>query len=224
MRKVVLRNLPHFPLSVRNPMSLRTTLRLLVVLVALAFPASARAQAAQPAGSPKLTPQLDSVRALLNKYQDPMVAVANGYLSTVACIEFPKPFSEGPMHIVAGGMGVHFLNMSTISPTLDPAKPQVLIYEPQGDKLVLVAAEWFMPMPVANGTHPSIFGQSMNGPMEGHPPIMPPEAYHYDLHVWLWKNNPAGVFSPTNPAVKCGKGQYSFAGDAPKMVGEHMHQ
>ena len=84
-------------------------------------------------------------------------------------------------------MGVHFLNMSTVGPTLDPTKPQVLIYEPQGDKLVLVAAEWFMPVQVAGSTHPAIFGQQLNGPMEGHPPIMPPELHHYDLHVWLWR-------------------------------------
>ena len=191
----------------------------LVAAASIAAPSVARAQG----GQAKLTPQLDSVRAGLNKYQDPMVAVANGYLSTVACIDFPTPFSEGPLKVVAGGMGVHFINMSTVGPTLDPTKPQVLIYEPQGDKLVLVAAEWFMPMQVAGSTHPAIFGQQMNGPMEGHPPIMPPELHHYDLHVWLWRENPAGVFSPTNPAVKCGKGQYSFVGDAPKMVGEHAH-
>ena len=189
----------------------------LVAAASIAAPSVARAQGAQA----KLTPQLDSVRAGLNKYQDPMVAVADGYLSTLACIEFPKPFAEGPLKVVAGGMGVHFINMSTVGPTLDPTKPQVLIYEPQGDKLVLVAAEWFMPMQVAGATHPAIFGQAMNGPMEGHPPIMPPELHHYDLHVWLWRENPAGVFSPTNPAVKCGKGQYSFAGDPPKMVHSH---
>jgi hypothetical protein len=197
----------------------RQFLLALAAAASLAAPSVARAQGAQA----KLTPQLDSVRAGLDKYQDPMVAVANGYLSTVACIEFPKPFSEGPMNVVAGGMGVHFINMSTVGPTLDPTKPQVLIYEPQGDKLVLVAAEWFMPVQAAGSTHPTVFGQELNGPMEGHPPIMPPELHHYDLHVWLWKQNSAGVFSPTNPAVKCGKGQYSFAGDPPKMVGGHSH-
>ncbi len=100
----------------------------LAAIAVLASPSVARAQGALP----KLSPQLDSVRAGLNKYQDPMVAVADGYLSTLACIDFPKPFSEGPLQVVAGGMGVHFLNMSTIGPTLDPTKPQVLIYEPQG--------------------------------------------------------------------------------------------
>jgi hypothetical protein len=54
--------------------------------------------------------------------------------------------------------------------------------------------------------------------MEGHAPIMPAGLSHWDLHVWLWKNNASGMFSPTNPAVKCPATGYSFSGDAPKMV------
>jgi hypothetical protein len=69
------------------------------------------------------------------------------------------------------------------------------------------AAEWFVPTEVAGGTRPAIFGQELPGPMEGH-----------HLHVWLWKENPAGMFSPTNPAVKCPPGGYSFDEKAPKMV------
>lgn len=192
---------------------------LLAIAAAASFaaPSVARAQGAQA----KLTPQLDSVRAGLEKYQDPMVAVANGYLSTVSCIEFAKPYSEGDLKIAAGGMGVHFINMGTVGPTLDVTKPQVLIYEPKGDKLVLVAAEWFMPAQAAGATHPSILGHSLNGPMEGHPPIMPPELHHYDLHVWLWRDNPSGMFSPTNPAVACPKGGYTHVETSVKMVHAH---
>jgi hypothetical protein len=79
----------------------------------------------------------------------------------------------------------------------------VLIYEPVGGKLKLVAAEWFMPVAVAGDKAPSILGQTLSGPMAGHEPIMPAELRHYDLHVWLWKNNPKGVFTSTNAAVKC---------------------
>jgi hypothetical protein len=189
-------------------------------IVLLAPPSMARAQGAAAAAA--LPPELVAVRAGLEKYQDPIVAVHDGYLSTVACVEFPQGMSEGTMKYVPGGMGVHFLNLNYVGPTLDPAKPQVLIYEPDGDKLKLVAAEWFMPAAVAGATPPSIFGKPLEGPMEGHPPIMPPEFHHYDLHVWLWKTNPAGVFSSTNPAVKCPQGGYSHAGAAPKMVG-HEH-
>ncbi|HET9294853.1 MAG TPA: hypothetical protein VFO06_11210 [Gemmatimonadales bacterium] len=191
--------------------------------IALLAPLSvAHAQGATPAAG-ALPPELVAVRNGLEKYQDPVVAVHDGYLSTLVCVEFPQGMSEGTMKYVAGGMGVHFLNLNNVGPTLDPTKPQVLIYEPVGDKLKLVAAEWFMPAAIAGATPPSIFGKQLEGPMEGHEPIMPPEFHHYDLHVWLWKPNPAGVFSSTNPAVKCPASGYSHAGAAPKMVG-HEHK
>ncbi len=47
-----------------------------------------------------------------------------------------------------GAMGVHFINMALIRPKLDSTKPQVLLYEPVGDKLVLTGAEWFVPTDV----------------------------------------------------------------------------
>lgn len=190
----------------------RVALSLLVVVSPLSY---ARAQAS----APTLTPDLVKVRSALDKFKDPVVAVREGYMSLLGCIEYPQGAAEGTMKYVAGGMGVHFLNPANVGPALDPAKPQVLIYEPIGDKLSLVAAEWFMPVPLAAKGAPKIFGKALEGPMEGHKPLMPTELHHYDLHVWLWKNNPAGVYSPTNPSVKCPKGGYSFAETAPKMVG-----
>ena len=38
------------------------------------------------------------------------------------------------------------------------------------------------------------------------------------LHAWLWKDNPTGMFSPTNPKVKCPKGVYTFEETSPKIV------
>ena len=174
------------------------------------------------AGLPSVSPELEQVRAALDKYQDPVLAVHDGYFSSVGCVEYPKGGREGTMQYVPGGMGVHFLNFGLVGPTLDPAKPQVLIYEPVGDKLRLVAAEWFVPVEAAKG-QPAIFGKQLDGPMEGHHPLMPAGLHHYDLHVWLWKTNLAGTLSPTNPAVKCPKGAYSFAESAPKLVPHQGH-
>jgi hypothetical protein len=101
-------------------------------------------------------------------------------------------------------MGVHFLNLNHVGPNLDPAKPQVLLYEPVEGKLKLVGAEWFMPAQVVGDKPaPAIFGQTLAGPMDGHEPIMPAALRHYDLHVWFWKENPRGMFVSTNAAVKC---------------------
>lgn len=210
--------------TMRNAVSQRNGgARILTVVFSLAALLTApltasSAQGPRGAGAASLTPELVRARNALDKYRDPVMAVHDGYLSTVGCIEYPKGTAEGTMQYAPGGMGVHFLNPAAVGPTLDPAKPQVLIYEPRGDKLTLVAAEWFVPVPLAPKGPPTIFGKTLEGPMEGHKPLMPPDLHHYDLHVWLWKANPAGVFSPTNPAVKCPKSGYSFAETAPKMV------
>ena len=172
-----------------------------------------RAQAKSAAAT---SPDLDVARTALAKYSDPLAAVKDGYFSTVACIDFPKGAKDGPVEYPPGAMGVHFLNPANIGPKLDPTKPQILIYEPVGNKLVLAAAEWFVPEQVAAGTVPTIFGQSLAGPMDGHEPIIPASLRHYDLHVWLWKDNPKGMFVSTNAAIKCTPGSpYTLA------MGEH---
>ena len=162
-------------------------------------------------------PDLSVVRAALDKYRDPIVAVHDGYFSTVGCVEFPAAGTAGQLPYAAGGMGVHFLNMGLMGPTVDSLRPQVLIYEPHGDTLRLVAAEWFVPTQ-ASHTRPELFGRPFDGPMEGHHPLMPAALHHWDLHVWLWKPNPAGMFSPTNPALHCPDRAYSFQDKAPLLV------
>lgn len=170
------------------------------------------------AQAPGSAPELDRVRAALEKYRDPIVAVHDGYFSTVACIDFPTAGGAGQMPYPAGGMGVHFLNMGLVGPLLDSLRPQVLIYEPRGERLELVAAEWFVPTQVTQ-QRPQLFGHQFEGPMEGHHPVMPAELHHWDLHVWLWKNNPSGTFSPTNPSLRCPSGAtYTFHDQAPRLV------
>jgi len=194
-----------------------------VLLLAGPLSGAAQAQVKQAgdakAAGPKLSAELTGVRTALDKYKDPIVAIRDGYFSTVACIDFPKGAVDGPVTYKPGAMGVHFLNTGNIGPVLDPAKPQVLIYKPVGDKLQLVAAEWFMPAALVKdgAPHPKIFEQAMQGPMPGHQPIMPAEFVHYDLHVWLWEENPLGVFEPTNGKLHCPAGGYShFEGAAHK--------
>ena len=168
-------------------------------------------------GQAQSASSLSGVKAALDRYRDPIVAVHDGYMSSVGCVEFPAPGGAGQVPYVAGGMGVHFLNMSLIGPTIDSLHPQVLLYEPIGDTLHLVAAEWFVPTE-ASHNRPMLFGREFDGPMEGHHPIMPAALHHWDLHVWLWKDNPAGMFSPTNPALHCQPGPYSFKDKAPNLV------
>jgi hypothetical protein len=191
---------------------------ILALLAAVSvLPPDPRAQAQ----APPLPPELEQIRAALEKYQDPYVAVRDGYFSTVACVYFPRPGGTGQIPYPAGGMGVHFLNPALIGPALDPLRPQILLYEPQGGKLRLVGAEWFVPLATGIRERPTMFGRPFDGPMQGHEPLMPAGVHHYDLHVWLWKPNPAGLFSPTNPALTCQGHDHRLEEEAPHVVPHH---
>lgn len=165
-------------------------------------------------------PDLSAVRSALSKYENPYVAVHDGYYSTLGCVEIGHAGAPGHVPYKPGGMGIHFLNVGFVGPVPDPAKPQVLIYEPQGNKLRLVAAEWFVPLATGVKRRPTLWGQPFDGPMMGHPPLTPMDLTHYDLHVWLYKPNPLGMFSPTNPAVKCTGHPYRLVEEAPALVPE----
>lgn len=185
------------------------------LLVALLLGPATPLAFAQVAKDP---PMLDSVRAALRKYQDPVVAIHDGYFSTLGCVEIHQPGGPGQVAYQPGGMGVHFLNAALIGPVPDPARPQVLLYEPDGDSLRLVGAEWFIPLATGVRERPQLFGQPFLGPMQGHHPLIPLELSHFDLHVWLFKPNPRGVFDSTNPDVRCGPYSYTFVLQAPMLV------
>ena len=173
-------------------------------LFAIGLVAASDAAAADATG---LTPEMEKLKAALAPYQDPVKAVHDGYFSTLGCVEYPS-----------GTMGVHFLNPALLGPEPDPMKPALLLYEPVGEKLQLVAVEWLIPLATGIKTHPQLFGRPFDGPMEGHEPLLPLALHHYDLHVWLFKHNPLGMFAPVNPDVKCPKGIYTFMEEPPKMV------
>src|SRR5262245_50206920 len=201
-------------MKIRAKLAALSQVLLIAFTLALFLAASPRLEAQIPKG---MTPELEKIRAALDKYQDPVVAVHDGYFSTLGCVEYPKPGAPGQVPYPAGGMGVHFFNV-TLMGKLDPLTPLVLVYQPVGGKLQLVAAEYFVPLSPDAKERPQLFGKPFDGPMEGHHPLMPHGLNHYDLHVWLWKANPSGLFSPTNPNVKCPKSAYTFQEVAPRIV------
>lgn len=171
------------------------------------------AQAEEPSKA-----DLDAMRQVLQKYQDPYVAVRDAYLSTMGCVHYSGEKIEGHMDYPKGAMGIHFVNL-TVSGPPDPMRPNVLIYEPDGGKLRLVAVEWLVPLAVAK-ERPTLLGQPFQGPMEGHEPLIPKDFAHYDLHAWLFKDNPLGMFSPTNPDVTCDGYEFALLEAPTKLVPE----
>lgn len=164
----------------------------------------ARAAAAEyPGVSVAIARQLDRTKAALEKYRSVEQAKADGYEPAGPC-EL-QPTSKGASWW-GGAMGVHYMSQRAVADgKLIATKPEVLLYVPTaGGGVELAGVEYFQPDADQNlatdADRPSIFGRTFDGPMLGHAPGMPK---HYDLHVWLWKHNPSGVFASWNPAVSC---------------------
>jgi hypothetical protein len=152
---------------------------------------------------------LADIRSATAKYHDLDAAVADGYQLDPHCVEHPD----------LGAMGHHAVNMSRIIPAVVPSEPGVLVYEPmKNGKYRLVAAEFLVPAEpwdAANSGPPMLgdeefddhreiiwvedeFGELVPVNAKGGPPFP-----HYQLHVWVWKNNPNGMYVPFNPKVRC---------------------
>src|SRR5574337_446743 len=162
-------------MAVKRPYRIASIAWSLAVAVCASFPGAAQ-------GPKDSSPDLKRAREALEKYKDPVMAVHDGYFSTVGCVTYPKPGASGQVPYAAGGMGGHFFNVALVGKPLDPEKPQVLVYEPVGGKLQLVAAEWFVPLSPEVKERPQLFGKPFDGPMEGHHPLMPQGLHHCDLH------------------------------------------
>ena len=173
--------------------------------------ATARAEDANKA-------DIEALKKSLAKYEDYTAAVRDLYLSTVGCVYYAGEKVAGAMYYPKGAMGIHFVNVPSIGKPLDPMKPNVLIYEPTKKGLKLVGVEWLVPLTPDVKEAPSLLGQKFMGPMEGHYPLIPREFVHYDLHAWLFRDNPNGMFSPTNPNVKCSKADFPMLEKPTKMM------
>ncbi|MDQ4078160.1 MAG: hypothetical protein M3220_18175 [Chloroflexota bacterium] len=140
--------------------------------------------------------QLAAVRRATARFHRVEVALQEGYVSTVQCVALPG----------VGAMGVHYSNPSLLrDATYDPLRPEVLVYEPQENgNFKLVAVEYVIfraPWVNAGNTADPMFGdvpfvRAFGPAAHGIPD-------HYELHVWLWQHNPAGMFAQWNPQVSC---------------------
>ncbi|MFF8830706.1 hypothetical protein [Streptomyces sp. NPDC015131] len=170
------------------------------LISALALTALAALSLGTAPAAPSAPPGDDEVRADLArayrataKYHSVERAVADGYKPMRGCIDRPE-----------GGMGYHYVNTARNNST-DPAKPAALMYEDtaNGGKR-LVGIEFFVEdrdqKVSTDDDRPRMFGQPFLGPTPG---VEAGVKVHYDLHVWIYKHNPRGMFTEWNPNVRC---------------------
>ncbi len=162
----------------------------LMTVTALMLGATAAVAAEVPIGS-----ELAQLRAATAQFHQIDAALDAGYETFKiddSTVGLGLPGDPTCFDNAAGGMGVHYVK--GIDATLDPQQPEAMVYEIEANgRLRLVAVEYLVPVgEVDPANPPSLFGH------EFHPHSFLPV---YILHVWVWKNNPSGVFADFNPKV-----------------------
>jgi len=190
-------------------------------IVAAAF---ALALAPANAGVVHSETDLAPVRAASERFRDVKVALAEGYIPA------PRSMCETSSMMGRAGpevaMGVHYFRPDLLGITAPPnprvdgngthtdfLTPAVLIYEPQADgSLQLVAVENLVfkkAWEAAGHRAPPRFMGVPYDDMVDDPATAADEAHgfapHYDRHVWVYRDNPFGVFAQFNPNVSCEK-------------------
>lgn len=136
------------------------------------------------------------IREATWRFKDVDTAIAADYMPTDTCAALPG----------VGAMGYHFVNpLLSSDARIDPTQPEILLYiKDENGRFKLAGVEWFKADAdqdlSTDSDRPTLFGHPFDGPMLGHEPGMPA---HFDLHVWVYLNNPAGELSAWNPKVTC---------------------
>lgn len=209
----------------RHPFPAVAVIATLLVSACTAVESSEADEVATASVVPSITasaePTLDEVRRATERFRDVNVAVAEGYVRDPAneCAVATHMGLAAEM----GAMGVHYarfdlLEITAEQPRVDGTgthtdflQPAVLLYEPQADgsmklagveNLVYIAA-WTA---AGNAGPPSFQGVEWDL-MADDPATELDEAHgfapHYDRHVWLYRENPNGIYTQFNPAVSC---------------------
>ena len=152
----------------------------------------------EKAGKPEGAAQnhlLAQIRRATARYHYIEVALADGYELGSECVSVPG----------LGAMGHHFIKNSLVDGEVDPLQPEALLYEPTknggfkliGVEYIVVAAPWD-----ALHDNPPMLGNKV---FDDHRPegSSGPPFPHYQLHAWIWKDNPNGIYFPFNPKVSC---------------------
>jgi hypothetical protein len=141
-----------------------------------------------PAAPDPTAEAVATLRRVTERYHDLNAAIADGFVFLHGCETRPE---EGPV----GTVYVHMARLT--DGTVDPETPDALIYEPAGNgSPTLVGIEFAVPYPLWTAQEPPEFlGATFQ---------REDEFGVFGLHVWVWRDNPEGLFAEVNPRVSCG--------------------
>jgi hypothetical protein len=140
--------------------------------------------------------ELARVRAATDAFHDLSAAEDAGYGPFYVCTDENSGL---------GAMGQHYVRGAIVGDgDVDPLTPEALVYEPRPDgSLRLVGVEYVVfkaDWEAKHGGVPSLFGRNFTLIPSGNRYGLPD---FYELHVWVWRPNPSGMFKDWNPSVSC---------------------
>jgi hypothetical protein len=128
--------------------------------------------------------ELQQARAATAKYQNIKNAFADGYAD---------------INLVMPNMGYHFMKSAFVDSVFNPRNPELLVYNKnENGSFELVSVEYAIPI---NPQSPHVAPEGFTGDAD----VWDFNTLNtglWTLHAWVWKNNPEGVFNPTNPLVQ----------------------
>lgn len=131
---------------------------------------------------------VERVRRATAAYRELDSAVAAGYPHDV-----PRCIANEPH----GAMGFHHMRRDLSDAKVELERPEILLYSRTADGgHQLNGVEYIVPYTVhpRNATPPTVMGQALK---------QSDQLLIWYLHVWVWTDNPSGLFADWNPAVKC---------------------
>ena len=147
---------------------------------------------------------LSAARGATAPFHQLDTAKAAGYTVEVADLSGITCIDDVVGH--TGGMGIHFLNPSLLDGNVDESAPELVIYEPtKNGEMRLVAVEYLVLKSAWEAAHlgapaPTLFGRPMELVPAGNRYGLPD---FYEMHAWIWKDNPLGMHNDWNPNVTC---------------------
>ncbi len=173
-----------------------------------ALPSGVELSSALAGANPELAQQLSELTQFSAKYhnfkvaqEDYPVLVSNELTAPDGCVS----------DMTQGGMGYHYAGRFGIDDDVNYLEPELLVYAPtngaqttpEGEpRFRLAAFDYFIPYseawPEAGAAPTSAdLGLAINPAIA----FAPSRFGGWMFHIWLWENNPAGMFANWNPSV-----------------------
>lgn len=127
--------------------------------------------------------EVDQVVAATAKYADVSVATNEGFFDASGFVP---------------NMGHHFVLPSRMDSSFELEKPEIILYAPNANgDMEFIAVEYAVP--IEDLDNPGLPPEGFTGDLDVWE--VNPHLSQWQLHVWLVKENPNGIFSSTNPSV-----------------------